>query len=260
MAFNVVGLVFVIIFYVLILLVGLWAARKTKDSDDSEEVMLAGRSIGVIVGAFTMTATWVGGGYINGTAESVYSSGIIWCQAPFGYAMSLILGGIFFAERMRNEGYVTMLDPFQCKFGERMVGLLFIPALLGEVFWSAAILSALGATLTVILNIPNNVSIIISACIAVFYTFFGGLYSVAYTDVVQLICIMIGLVRSKSHSLIHSENGRSQSCIAQCSVCRFFIMNQWPEIRVTRNMCQISFRLPQCASFGQNLPAAFLSH
>lgn len=53
-------------------------------------------------------------------------------------------GGILFAKRMRDEGYVTMLDPFQKRFGERMGGLLFIPALCGEIFWSAAILNALG--------------------------------------------------------------------------------------------------------------------
>lgn len=53
-------------------------------------------------------------------------------------------GGLFFAERMRTQGYVTMLDPFQQKYGERMGGLLFIPALLGEVFWSGAILGSLG--------------------------------------------------------------------------------------------------------------------
>ena len=51
---------------------------------------------------------------------------------------------MFFANKMRSEGYVTMLDPFQRKYGERMGGLLYIPALLGEVFWSAAILAALG--------------------------------------------------------------------------------------------------------------------
>lgn len=54
------------------------------------------------------------------------------------------VGGYFFATRMRSQGYVTMLDPFSQKYGERMGGLLFIPALLGEVFWSAAILAALG--------------------------------------------------------------------------------------------------------------------
>lgn len=45
---------------------------------------------------------------------------------------------------MRSRGYVTMLDPFQLLYGKRMGGLLFIPALMGEMFWSAAILSALG--------------------------------------------------------------------------------------------------------------------
>lgn len=54
------------------------------------------------------------------------------------------IGGLLFARKMRDAGYVTMLDPFQQKFGERMGGLLFIPALCGEIFWSAAILGALG--------------------------------------------------------------------------------------------------------------------
>ena len=45
---------------------------------------------------------------------------------------------------MRNAGYITMLDPFQNQFGDRMGGLLFIPALCGEIFWSAGILAALG--------------------------------------------------------------------------------------------------------------------
>ena len=54
--------------------------------------MLAGRNIGVFVGIFTMTATWVGGGYINGTAEIIYTQGLVWCQAPLGYALSLVLG------------------------------------------------------------------------------------------------------------------------------------------------------------------------
>ena len=61
-------------------------------------------------------------------------------------------GGVLFAHRMRSEGYVTMLDPLGDCFGERMGGLLFIPALCGEVFWSAGILAALGATLAVIIN------------------------------------------------------------------------------------------------------------
>ena len=57
------------------------------------------------------------------------------------------------------------------------------------------ILSCEGATLTVILRIPITESVVLSACVAVFYTLIGGLYAVAYTDVIQLCSIMVGLVR-----------------------------------------------------------------
>ncbi|XP_031654524.1 high-affinity choline transporter 1-like [Oncorhynchus kisutch] len=201
MAVHAEGIVAIVIFYLLILGVGIWAAWKNKNSgvsegqDRSETIMVGGRDIGLFVGGFTMTATWVGGGYINGTAEYVYlpDFGLAWAQAPFGYALSLVVGGLFFAKPMRSRGYVTMLDPFQQIYGKRMGGLLFIPALMGEIFWSAAILSALGATLSVIVDIDINMSVVISALIAIFYTLVGGLYSVAYTDVVQLFCIFLGL-------------------------------------------------------------------
>ncbi|KAG5261826.1 hypothetical protein AALO_G00288960 [Alosa alosa] len=211
MAIHVEGLVAIVIFYLLILIVGIWAAWKNKNSgvvegtDRSETIMVGGRDIGLFVGGFTMTATWVGGGYINGTAEYVYlpDYGLAWAQAPFGYALSLVVGGLFFAKPMRSRGYVTMLDPFQQIYGKRMGGLLFIPALMGEIFWSAAILSALGATLSVIMDMNINMSVVISALIAIFYTLVGGLYSVAYTDVVQLFCIFVGLWISVPSALAH---------------------------------------------------------
>ena len=54
----------------------------------------------------------------------------------------------------------------------------------------------LGATLAVIIDMELNTAVVSSALIAVFYTWVGGLYSVAYTDVVQLGCIFVGLVTS----------------------------------------------------------------
>jgi len=190
---NIVGVVAVVVFYLLILFVGLWAARRRKEGE--EETMLAGRSFGLFIGSFTLTATWVGGGYINGTAEVVFDkdSGLVWAQAPWGYALSLVVGGLAFAKIMRKKEYFTMLDPFQEKYGPRMGGLLYIPALLGEIFWSAAIYAALGATVSVIVGLERVPSIIVSACIAICYTLIGGLYSVVYTDVIQLTCIFIGL-------------------------------------------------------------------
>ena len=57
-----------------------------------------------------------------------------------------------------------------------------------------------------ILDLALTQSVILSACVAVFYTLIGGLYSVAYTDVIQLFCIFIGLVRISSSST-HLQRG-----------------------------------------------------
>lgn len=50
--------------------------------------------------------------------------------------------------------------------------------------------------MSVILDLPYAYSIIISSVVAIVYTLLGGLYSVAYTDVIQLILIFVSLVRS----------------------------------------------------------------
>ncbi|XP_075546733.1 high-affinity choline transporter 1-like [Dermacentor variabilis] len=216
MAINIPGLVAIVFFYLIILVVGIWAGRKndaprrstlSMSMGEQSNIMLAGRNIGLFIGVFTMTATWVGGGYINGTAEVIYISGLAWCQAPFGYALSLLIGGYLFAVKMRKAGYKTMLDPFQQHFGARMGCLLFLPALCGEVFWSAAILAALGATVEVIMDFERTESVIASACIALFYTFTGGLYSVAYTDVIQLLAIFFGLWLSVPFAMFHEAVG-----------------------------------------------------
>ena len=55
MAVNWGGVIAIAVFYLLILVVGLWAGRKGKGTKGTEGVMLAGRNIGLVVGIFTMT-------------------------------------------------------------------------------------------------------------------------------------------------------------------------------------------------------------
>ena len=180
------------LFYILIFYIG--AKAKSKNSDQSaEEVLLAGRALPLGVAILTMSATWVGGGFINGTAEAAATSGLVWVQAPWGYALSLIVGGLFFARKMRRYEFKTMLDPLEQRFGKRMAAVLFLPALSGEIFWSAAILMALGTTFGTVLGLETQPAIIISAIVAIAYTSIGGLWSVAKTDVLQLFLLIGGL-------------------------------------------------------------------
>ena len=87
------GFIAMLVFYALMYYVGAYFAAKKSDSLD--DMMVAKRSLPLVIMIFTMAATWVGGGYINGTAESTYVDGLVWAQAPWGYALSLIIGGIF---------------------------------------------------------------------------------------------------------------------------------------------------------------------
>ncbi len=189
------GYISMIFFYAVIFFMGTYAANLKKENS-VDEVMLAGRNIPLWIAVFTMSATWVGGGYINGTAEYSYDSnyGLMWVQAPWGYGLSLIIGGLFFARKMRHFRFKTMLDPLAQRFGTKMSAVLFLPALLGEIFWTAAILTALGATFATILGLDITTAIILSSLIAIAYTAVGGLWAVALTDVVQLFLLLAGLV------------------------------------------------------------------
>ncbi|MET0392116.1 MAG: sodium:solute symporter family protein [Chitinophagaceae bacterium] len=157
-------------------------------------MILAGRGVPLLLAVMTMTATWVDGGYILGTAEGAFSSLASAVQGGVGFGLSLILGGIFFAKIMRSRGYTTLIDPFEERFGKKWAAVLSLPALLGEVFWSAELLVAIGATFGVVLNMDLTTSILLSAAIVTFYTMLGGMWAVAYTDAFQLLLIPIGLI------------------------------------------------------------------
>lgn len=202
------GFISMIFFFTLIFFLGTFVSSK-KNGEGIDDMMLAGRSIPLFIAVFTMSATWVGGGYINGTAENTYSQdyGLVWVQAPWGYALSLMIGGLLFARKMRRLEFKTMLDPLAQKFGKKMSAVLFVPALSGEIFWTAAILTALGITFGTILGVETQFAIVISAIIAIAYTAIGGLWAVAVTDVFQMIILLLGLILVVPIALNHLGDG-----------------------------------------------------
>lgn len=183
----------VICFYLVIFFIG-WRAGRNRGEESVSELLTAGRRIPLWIGVLTMTATWVDGGYLNGTAEAVYGRGIAWAQAPWGFGLSLALGGAFFARVMHQNGFQTMLDPFQQRYGERLGAVMYLPAATGELLWTSGILAALGTTFAVLLGVDVRLAILISAGMTVTYTSRGGLWSIAYTDVAQLIMACSGML------------------------------------------------------------------
>jgi Na+/proline symporter len=183
----------VVAMYGAFMAVGWVASRKVREGT-AADLIVAGRQMPLWIAALTMTATWVDGGYLLGTTEGVYKSSIqLGIQGGLCFGISLILGGLFFAGVMRRFGFTTLIDPFEARFGKRWAAVLFLPALAGELFWSAELLVALGATFGVVLGMKLTTAILLSAVVTTAYTVLGGMWSVAYTDIFQLALVAMGL-------------------------------------------------------------------
>src|SRR5256885_14183961 len=115
-------------------------------------------------------------------------------QGGMCFGLSLILGGIFFSRRMRQLGFHTLIDPFESRFGKRWAAVLFVPAMLAEVFWSAELLVAIGSSFDVLMGVRLTTAILVAAAVVTLYTMIGGLWSVAYTDALQLGVVAGGLL------------------------------------------------------------------
>jgi high affinity choline transporter 7 len=191
----------VVAMYGAFMAVGCFASRRVREGT-AADLIVAGRTMPLWVAALTMTATWVDGGYLLGTTEGAYKSSIqLGIQGGLCFGISLILGGVFFAGIMRRFGFTTLIDPLEARFGKRWAAVLFLPALAGELFWSAELLVAIGSTFGVILGMPLTTAILLSAVVTTAYTALGGMWSVAYTDVFQLGLVVIGLLAALPYVL-----------------------------------------------------------
>lgn len=180
--------------YAIFLVIGWLAARKLR-AGSTDDFIVAGRAMPLWVATMTMTATWVDGGYLLGTAEFTYKYGLaVGIQGGVCFGLSLFVGGLVFARPMRRHEFSTMVDPFETRFGKGWAAVLSLPAMLGELFWSGSLLVALGSTFGLLLDMNLTAAIILAAVVVSIYTLIGGMWSVAYTDAFQLLLIPIGLL------------------------------------------------------------------
>ncbi|TWW78498.1 High affinity choline transporter 1 Hemicholinium-3-sensitive choline transporter [Takifugu flavidus] len=209
MGVNIPGVIAIIIFYLLILGTGIWASFKSKRKQkkcaahEMEMALLGNRSINVVVGIFTMTGVIaIAFFYLlvlgTGLWASFKSSGLEMSLLG-NRSINVVVGvltmtaGFFFAKPMRDKNFVTLLDPFHQKYGKVVAAVMSVVSVLNDILWVPIALTGLGGTMSVVLNLSFSLCVWISAAVAIIYTLLGGLYSVAYTDVVQLVLIFCSL-------------------------------------------------------------------
>jgi SSS family transporter len=182
----------ILIYLVLTLAIGAWSSRLVKNSND---FVLAGRSLPLFLSASALFATWFGSETIFGASSVYLEEGLLGViEDPFGGALCLILFGLFFLRPMYRMNVLTIGDVFKKLFGERLAffaSIFMIPAYFGYV---AAQLIALSLVLGAVTDLSLLEGAVISAFIVIFYTFLGGMWAISITDFMQTTLIVIGLV------------------------------------------------------------------
>jgi len=211
----------VVAYILLQFVIGAAVARSIRTEAD---YINAGRRIGIVLGAFTVFATWFGAEVIVGTAGEVYEKGLSGAQFdPFGYAVSLFIAGFFFAGALWRQGLTTFGDFFAKRFGaraERLVVVLLVP---GSVFWAAAQIRAFGQVVSSVSWIDAKVAVTLAAIVVCAYTVLGGLLADAITDMVQGIAILIGLAILAY--LTAQSLGGLQASLADIPVSRLTVLH-----------------------------------
>lgn len=183
--------VFVVLGYlVLIFAIGIWATRFVKDTED---FLLAGRRLGLVLATAALAATHFGGGFVIGTGAWAYQYGLSGIAYALGVGLSLLLLALVSAGRMRRLGLVTVPDylahRYQSKAARVMgagLSLLAIIGILGAQVWaSQGALSLLGLD-------PTTAAVVASLAFII-YTAASGLWGATLTDVVQLAVIFVGI-------------------------------------------------------------------
>jgi solute:Na+ symporter, SSS family len=185
---------FVILYWVISVGIGLYAARFVHSSKD---YAVAGRSLPMYVVTATVFATWFGSETVLGIPSTFIKDGLGGVVAdPFGSSLCLIFVGLFFARPLYRMNLLTIGDFYKHKFGRVVEMLITLCIVISYLGWVAAQIKALGLVFNVVSGgyIPMNVGMIIGAASVLIYTLMGGMWSVAITDFLQMIIIVIGML------------------------------------------------------------------
>jgi SSS family solute:Na+ symporter len=177
---------------VLTVLIGLWASRKVKSSDD---YILAGRSLPLFISSSALFATWFGSETVFGASSEFLQGGLYAViEDPFGAALCLILFGMFFARKLYAMNLLTLGDFFKIRYGRQteLISSLFLAV--PYIGYIAAQLVAMGLILTVVTGMVVWQGVVISAVVVTIYTYIGGMWAITITDFIQTIIIIIGLL------------------------------------------------------------------
>lgn len=174
------------------LVIGYIVSRRISTEDD---YLLAQRRFGLGLATMTIFATWFGAETCIGSAGAIYEDGLSGGRAdPFGYAFCIIILGVVFGRRLWEKKLTTLADLFRVRYGvavEKIAVVLMVPT---SLFWASAQIRAFGQVLTASSDLEINIAVTFAAAVIIVYVTMGGLLADAYTDLIQGVVLIGGLI------------------------------------------------------------------
>jgi len=187
-------LTFVVIYWIISVGIGLWAALRVKNTAD---FAAAGHSLPLPIVTATVFATWFGSETVLGIPATFLKEGLGGIVSdPFGSSLCLIFVGIFFAKHLYNRRMLTIGDFFREKYGRTVEVIITLCIVVSYLGWVAAQIKALGLVFNVVSDggISQTMGMLIGAGSVLIYTLYGGMWAVAMTDFIQMIIIVVGML------------------------------------------------------------------
>jgi SSS family transporter len=186
-------LILVIAYLLITIAIGLLAAKRVKNSAD---FAIAGRHLPLAMIVTTTFATWFGSETVLGIPAKFVNSGLNGVvEDPFGAGSCLILVGVFFAAKLYKMSLLTISDYYRERYGRSVEVICSVIIMVSYLGWVSAQVTALGLVFNLLsggeISMPMGMAIGVVSILA--YTLFGGMWSVAVTDFMQMIILVVGL-------------------------------------------------------------------
>jgi len=185
---------FVVAYLLLSLAIGLYAATRVHNAKD---FAVAGRSLPFPVVTATVFATWFGAEAVFGVSAQFVKEGLRGVVAdPFGSSLCLVIAGFFFSTQLYRLNILTVGDYYRLRYNRTVEIITSLCIVISYLGWVSAQVKAMGLIFSIVTGgaVSPELGMILGAAIVLTYTAFGGMFSVAILDFVQMAVSMGGLL------------------------------------------------------------------
>lgn len=183
---------FVVLYLLLSVGIGIYASTRVHNARD---FVVAGRNLPLPVVTATVFATWFGAETVLGISATFVKEGLSGVVAdPFGASLCLIIAGLFFAGRLYRMNLLTIGDYYRARYGREVELIMTICIMISYLGWVSAQVTALGLVFNLVSGVSQPAGMVIGTAIVLGYTMFGGMWSVALLDFVQMTVIMSAML------------------------------------------------------------------